>query len=60
MKALKKKPSRMDSNGRKKVPNNRPPSDEGIFEIDLQKGNFDQKLEEFLQGINDHRNKINL
>jgi len=44
----------------KEVPEDRPLSDEGIFEMDLQKGKFDQKLEEFVQGINVYRNNIGL
>ena len=42
------------------VPNNRPISDEEIFEKDSQKSKFDQKLEEFVQDINYFRNNIGL
>jgi hypothetical protein len=42
----------------KEIPDDRPIGDKGIIEMDLQKGKFDQKLEEFVQGINEYRNKI--
>jgi hypothetical protein len=44
----------------KKVPNQRPTGDQGIVEMDLQKGKLDQKLEAFIQGINAYRNDIGL
>jgi len=44
----------------KEVPNERPIGDEGIIEIGLVKGKYDQKLEDFVRGINEYRNKIGL
>ncbi len=43
----------------KELPVNRPLSDVGIIEMDLQKGKFDKKLDEFIKGINTYRNKNN-
>jgi hypothetical protein len=40
----------------KEIPNNRPIDNEEIIEMDLQKGKFDQKLENFVSGINKYRN----
>lgn len=42
------------------VPTERPLGDEGIIQMDLMKGKFDQKLQEFVEGINEYRNKIGL
>jgi hypothetical protein len=42
------------------VPTERPIGNQGIIEMDLVKGKFDQKLEGFVQGINEYRNKIGL
>jgi hypothetical protein len=42
------------------VPAERPLGNEGIIQMDLVKGKFDQKLQEFVEGINENRNKIGL
>ena len=44
----------------KGIPSERPIGDEGIIQMDLVKGKFDQKLETFVQGINEYRNNIGL
>ena len=44
----------------KEVPTERPIGNEGIIEMDLVKGKFDQKLEDFVRGINEYRTKIGL
>ena len=42
------------------IPEDRPLGNEGIILMDLQKGSFDQKLEDFVLGVNEYRNKIGL
>lgn len=42
------------------VPTERPLGDEGIVQMDLVKGKFDQKLQDFVEGINEYRNTIGL
>ena len=42
------------------VPAERPIGDEGIVLMDLMKGKFDQKLADFVRGINEYRNNIGL
>ena len=44
----------------KSIPSERPIGDEGIIQMDLVKGKFEQKLEDFVQGVNEYRNKIGL
>ena len=44
----------------KTVPDERPTGNQGIIAMRLQKGRFDQKLEGFVQGINEYRNSIGL
>ena len=44
----------------KGMPSEMPVGDEGIIQMDLVKGKFDQKLEAFVQGINEYRNNIGL
>lgn len=39
----------------KSIPHERPIGDEGIVQMDLVKGKFDQKLEAFIQSINEYR-----
>lgn len=42
------------------VPTERPLGDEGVIQMDLVKGKFDQKLQDFVEGINEYRNTIGL
>jgi hypothetical protein len=42
------------------IPTERPIGSEGITEMDLQKGKFNQKLEAFVSSINEYRNNIGL
>lgn len=42
------------------VPTERPLGDEEIVQMDLVKGKFDQKLQDFVEGINEYRNTIGL
>ncbi len=44
----------------KEVPNERPTGNQGIITMDLQKGKVGQKLEGFVQGINEYRDNIGL
>lgn len=44
----------------KEVPIERPTGSQGIIQMDLQKGKFDEKLQRFVQGINDFRDNIGL
>ena len=39
------------------MPNHRPIDNEEIVQMDMQKGKFDQKLETFVLGINEFRNR---
>jgi hypothetical protein len=47
----------MAANG---IPAERPIGNEGITEMNLQKGKFNQKLEDFVSNINEYRNNIGL
>ncbi len=42
----------------KELPNERPIGNEGIITMGLQKGKFDQKMQGFVQAINDYRSNI--